>query len=112
MEKLDKINHLIKNFKESRDWDKFHNPKDLAISLSIEAAELLECFQWKNNEQSIEENSDNIKYEIADIAIYLLYLCDKLNVDIFDVIEEKIKINEIKYPIEKSKGNSKKYKKL
>lgn len=112
MERLDKINILIKKFKEDRDWDKFHNPKDLAISLSIEIAELLECFQWKTSEESIEKNLDNIKYEIADIAIYLLYLCNKLNIDILDVIEKKIKINEFKYPLEKSKGNSIKYNKL
>ncbi|WP_288217981.1 nucleotide pyrophosphohydrolase [uncultured Fusobacterium sp.] len=112
MERLDSINALIKKFKEDREWDKFHNPKDLAISLSIEAAELLECFQWKTSEQSVKENLDSIKYEIADIAIYLLYLCDKLNINILDAIEEKVKINEIKYPLEKSKGNSTKYNKL
>lgn len=112
MEKFDKINDLVKKFRDEREWTQFHNPKDLTISLSIEASELLECFQWKTDKEALSENLENIKYEIADVAVYLLHLCNQLDINLLEAIEEKMKLNEIKYPISKAKGTSKKYNQL
>ncbi len=78
MEKFDRINEIVKKFRDDREWSQFHNPKDLAISLSIEAAELLECFQWKSSAEAEKNNYQDIKYEMADVAIYLLLMCDKI----------------------------------
>ena len=106
------INKIIK-FRDDRDWKQFHNPKDLAISLSIEASELLECFQWKNTDEVnnlINSNlKEKIEEEIADIGNYLLLLCNELGVDFLDAIDKKIDKNSEKYPIEKCKGKSNKY---
>ena len=112
MEKFDKIKEIIKKFRDDREWSQFHNPKDLAISLSIEAAELLECFQWKSSAEAEKNNCQDIKYEMADVAIYLLLMCDKMGINLLDAIEEKMKLNEKKYPVEKAKGCSKKYNEL
>jgi len=110
------IEQMLK-FRSDRDWEQFHKPKDLAISLTLEAAELLECFQWKTDAEIEELLNDpkkkkEIEEEIADIAIYLHLLCHDLNIDLDDVIKEKIKANELKYPVEKSKGNAKKHTEL
>ncbi len=112
MEKFDKINEIVKKFRDDREWSQFHNPKDLAISLSIEAAELLECFQWKSSAEAEKNNYHDIKYEIADVAVYLLLICDKMGINLLDAVEEKMKLNEKKYPVEKAKGCSKKYNEL
>ncbi|MEH1739777.1 MULTISPECIES: nucleotide pyrophosphohydrolase [Fusobacterium] len=112
MEKFDKIKEIVKKFRDDREWSQFHNPKDLAISLSIEAAELLECFQWKSSAEAEKNNYQDIKYEMADVAIYLLLMCDKMGINLLDAIEEKMKLNEKKYPVEKAKGCSKKYNEL
>lgn len=112
MEKFDKIKEIVKKFRDDREWSQFHNPKDLAISLSIEAAELLECFQWKSSAEAEKNNYQDIKYEMADVAIYLLLMCDKMEINLLDAIEEKMKLNEKKYPVEKAKGCSKKYNEL
>lgn len=110
---LDEIVNMIINFRNDRDWKQFHNPKDLAISLNIEAGELLECFQWKALEEVSEmiNSKDKIKVEdeIADVAIYLLLLCNEIDVDLTEIIKNKIKKNNEKYPIDKSKGVSTKY---
>lgn len=112
MEKFDKIKEIVKKFRDDREWSQFHNPKDLAVSLSIEAAELLECFQWKSSAEAEKNNYQDIKYEMADVAIYLLLMCDKMGINLLDAIEEKMKLNEKKYPVEKAKGCSKKYNEL
>lgn len=112
MEKFDKINEIVKKFRDDREWSQFHNPKDLAISLSLEAAELLECFQWKSSAEAEKNNYQDIKYEIADVAVYLLLICDKMGINLLDAVEEKMKLNEKKYPVEKAKGCSKKYNEL
>lgn len=112
MEKFDRINELVKKFRDDRDWSQFHNPKDLAISLSIEAAELLECFQWKSSSEDEKNNYQDIKYEMADVAVYLLLMSDKMGIDLLDAVEEKMKLNEEKYPVGKAKGCSKKYNQL
>jgi NTP pyrophosphatase (non-canonical NTP hydrolase) len=99
----------INHFREERDWRKFHKPKDLALSVSIEAAELLENFQWKTSEEAIQENFDNIQDEIADVLIYSYMLASDLNLDIDTLILNKLEKNKRKYPLEKSKGSKQKY---
>ncbi len=108
--------NIVKNlidFRHQRDWEQFHTPKDLAISLSIEASELLEWFQWQNDEQIVQKlNSDKreaLEDEVADVVAYLTYLCHDLDIDINKAVEAKIKKNAIKYPVEKVKGRSDKY---
>jgi NTP pyrophosphatase (non-canonical NTP hydrolase) len=100
-------------FRQQRDWEQFHSPKDLAISLSIEAAELLEWFQWRSNEQIEQqlktEKRQALEEEIADVAIYLSYLCHDLNLDLDKIVEAKMHKNALKYPIEKVKGCADKY---
>lgn len=98
----------IKKFINDRDWDKFHSPANLSKSISIEANELLECFQWSDDDYDLE----NVKEELADVLIYCQQLIDKLNLNEDEIINNKINKNEQKYPIEKSKGNSIKYNKF
>lgn len=102
----------ILDFRDKRDWKEFHNAKDLAISISLEASELLECFQWKSADEALKIKHKEIEEEIADIAIYTLMLCDVLDLDITDIIEKKLLLNEVKYPVSKSKGKAKKYDEL
>jgi NTP pyrophosphatase (non-canonical NTP hydrolase) len=101
------------SFRKDRDWEQFHSPKELAISLSIEAAELLEWFQWKSPEQIQQQletaKRQDLEDEIADVAIYLSYLCHDLEVDLNKTIEAKLQKNSEKYPIEKVKGRNNKY---
>ena len=107
----DLSSRLIK-FAEDRDWDQFHAPKNLVMALSVEAAELTEHFQWLTEEQSQnldEEKLREVGHEMADIYIYLVRLATKLNVDLPQRVEEKIKINEEKYPADKVRGSKKKY---
>jgi len=102
----------IGKFRDDRDWRQFHNPKDLAASISIEAAELLELFQWKNAEQSARfaaENSERVSEEIADVAIYLIELADITGIDLAQAIDAKLEKNAKKCPVEKSRGQSTKY---
>jgi dCTP diphosphatase len=102
----------IRKFRDERDWLQFHNPKNLAVSISIEAAELLELFQWKSAEESArhaEENREKVSDEMADVAIYLLELADVLGIDLAQAIDAKLVKNAAKYPVEKSKGRSTKY---
>lgn len=96
------IQHLINQinrFRDERNWRQYHNPKDLAISISIEAAELLEDFQWISSEAALEKNKENIKEEIADVLIYSLMLCDELGLNVKKIMEEKIEKNGRKYPV-------------
>ena len=105
----------IRAFRDERDWLQFHNPKDLAVSVAIEAADLLEEFQWKSVEESKkhgEVNKERIADEAADVAIYLLELCDVLKIDLAAAIHSKLDKNAIKYPVEKSRGTNKKYTEL
>ncbi|MBU8970845.1 nucleotide pyrophosphohydrolase [Bacillus sp. S2(2019)] len=101
MTEIKDLIHSINQFRDDRNWRKYHNPKDLAISISIEAAELLEDFQWKNNEEALEANEVNIREEIADILIYSLMLCSDLNLNVKEIIKDKLIKNGQKYPIEK-----------
>lgn len=100
------INKIIK-FNEQRDWDQFHSPENLAKSISIEAGELLECFQWNS-----EFDLDEVKEELADVLNYCLLLANKLNLDCEQIVLDKMKKTAEKYPVEKSKGKSTKYNKL
>ena len=99
-------------FREERDWSQFHNPKDLALSISLEAAELLEVFQWSGADLEVAEKADEAREELADVAIYCIYMADRLGVDLAKAISEKIDENARKYPVEKSKGSSRKYDEL
>ena len=105
------INKILK-FRDDRDWKQFHNPKDLAISISLEAAELLEVFQWRGADVSNEGKQDKIKEELADVVNYCVLMADACELDLDEIVQEKIKINERKYPVEKAKGRRDKYDKL
>ena len=100
---------LIKKFRDDRDWKQFHNPKDLAISINLEAAELLEIFQWSADDLECADKLDKIKEEVADVLNYCILLADILNLDLDTIIKDKIKRNEEKYPIEKAYGTTSKY---
>ncbi|SFA75575.1 NTP pyrophosphatase, house-cleaning of non-canonical NTPs [Cohnella sp. OV330] len=99
----------VLEFRKNRKWEQFHNPKDLAISLSIEASELLENFQWKTSEEALDLKKEHIADELADVLIYAIYLADALDVRLEDVIRDKLAKNEQKYPIEKAYGRKDKY---
>ncbi|WP_072679733.1 nucleotide pyrophosphohydrolase [Arcobacter sp. LA11] len=99
---MQKIEGIIKDFSEQRDWEKFHNPKNLSMALSVEASELLEIFQWLELEQAnnlSDDKKEHAKQEIADIAVYLIRMCMKLDINLEDAIIEKMKLNEKKYPL-------------
>jgi len=98
----------IRKFTEDRDWDQFHTPSNLAKSIVIEAAELLECFQWSDNEYDMQ----HIKEELADVMVYCQNLLDKLGLDADEIINMKMSQNEAKYPVEKAKGSAAKYDRL
>ncbi|WP_018883742.1 nucleotide pyrophosphohydrolase [Paenibacillus massiliensis] len=100
---------LIICFREQRDWEQFHNPKDLAISLTLEASELLENFQWKTSEEALETKKGRIADELADVLIYAVYMAKSLNLDLDEIIRAKIRKNEVKYPVEKAFGKKDKY---
>jgi len=102
------IDELIK-FRNDRDWEQFHNSKNLAIAISVEAAELNELFLWKTVEECEKVDRYRIKEELADILSYSILLAEKHGFDIEDIVLEKINLNKIKYPVEKAKGNAKKY---
>jgi len=112
MKALASIQKKIIAFRNERDWSQFHDPKNLAEALSIEAGELLENFLWKTTEQSrnlTAEELKNVKEELADIFIFLTYLSEEYKIDLLKEVETKIAINEAKYPVEKAKGSSRKY---
>lgn len=103
----DTIEH-IRKFTEDRDWDQFHSPANIAKSIVIEAAELLECFQWSDDNYDLQ----HVKEELADVMVYCQNLLDKLNLDADEIVNMKLAQNEAKYPVEKAKGKSAKYDQL
>lgn len=105
------INQVLK-FRDDRNWKQFHNPKDLAISISLEAAELLEVFQWSGSDTLCESKKDKIKEELADVLNYCILMADVCGLDMDEIVQEKIKCNNAKYPVEKAKGSAKKYDEL
>ena len=106
IKQIEVITNELEKFSQDREWQQFHNPKDLAIALSIEVSELLEQFLWKTPDQA---DRSKIKEELADVLSYAFLLAKKLEIDVEQAIMEKIQVNQCKYPIELAKGNSKKY---
>lgn len=112
---MDKYNKIIKEliqFRNDRDWEQFHDSKNLALAISLEAAELNELFLWKKDNEVENISKDRLKEEIADILSYTFLLAEKHNLDVFDIVSDKIKKNAQKYPVDKAKGTAKKYNEL
>ncbi len=103
-----KIQTIIKEFSEQRDWEKFHNPKNLSMALSVEASELVEIFQWLDLEQAknlSKDKKEHVKQEIADITVYLIRMCIHFDIDLEEAIIDKMRLNERKYPLFDKQGN-------
>lgn len=112
---LEELRGALRQFASERDWDQFHSPKNLAIALSVEAAELLEHFQWTPDADSAPlapDQHSNVREEIADVLLYLIRLADKLNIDVLAAATEKMQLNAAKYPVDRARGNSRKYTEL
>lgn len=109
MSDIQLITDALIQFRNERDWEQFHNPKDLAVALNIEAGELLESFLWKSHEKA---DRDKVKEELADVLAYSFLLAEKYGFDVKEILLEKIKKNGEKYPVEKAKGTAKKYNEL
>lgn len=109
MSDLANLTELLIQFRNERDWQQFHNPKDLAMALSIEASELLEAFLWKNPEEA---SILKVKEELADVLAYAFLIAHHYGLDISEIVQEKIKNNALKYPVDKSKGTASKYDEL
>jgi len=115
MDPLKSMTKKIVSFRDKRDWKQFHNPKDMALSLVLEAAEVMEHFQWKNAaemEAYIQENKSEIANELADVLYWVLLMSHDLKIDIQKAVIKKLEVNEQKYPLEKAKGKHTKYNKL
>jgi len=106
MSDIKEITEALLTFRNERDWEQFHNSKDLAVALNIEAGELLENFLWKTPDKA---DKEKVKEELADVFAYAFLLAEKYNFDVIDIVLEKIKKNGMKYPVEKAKGTAKKY---
>jgi NTP pyrophosphatase (non-canonical NTP hydrolase) len=109
MKEMDDIIQPLLKFRNERDWEQFHNAKDLALAINVEAGELLELFLWKSSEEA---NKEKVKEELADVFAYAFMLAEKYNFDVKEIVLEKIRQNAEKYPIEKVKGSAKKYNEL
>lgn len=105
------INQVLK-FRDDRNWKQFHNPKDLALSISLEASELLEVFQWSGSDTVCKDKKDKIKEELADVLCYCILMADRCDLDMDEIVQAKMKRNAEKYPVEKSKDSAKKYNEL
>ncbi|MDO8571184.1 MAG: nucleotide pyrophosphohydrolase [bacterium] len=115
MKKIAEITKRIVAFRNARDWKQFHNPKDLAVSLVLEATEVMEHFQWKSKEEMekyVVEARGEIGEELADVLYWVLLMSHDLNIDVLTALDKKMKINERKYPVEKAKGKHTKYNRL
>ncbi len=115
MDKFQGLTAKIVDFRDARDWKKFHNPKDMALSLVLEASEVMEHFQWKNSEEMqkhLAEHSAEVGEELADVLYWILLMGHDFNIDVLEALEEKISKNESKYPVEKAKGVHTKYTEL
>lgn len=109
---IEKIKTRLADFAAQRNWQQFHSPKNLAMALTVEAAELLELFQWLSEEQSCRLSDDDhqrARQELADIQIYLIRLADRLDIDLEQAVQDKLRINEEKYPVELARDNATKY---
>jgi len=112
MKKYNKVISELIKFRDERDWKQFHDSKNLASAISIEAAELNELYLWKTAKESEEVDINKVKEELADVLSFAFLLAEKHNLDPFDIVSDKIKLNAEKYPVSKSKGTSKKYTEL
>lgn len=115
MKNIEKLTKKIVAFREARDWKQFHNPKDMALSLVLEAGEVMEHFQWKNiaeMEEYVKTHKDGVGEELADVLYWVLLMSHDLEIDILQSLEEKLNKNALKYPVEKVKGKHAKYNKL
>ena len=112
MSDIEQIIEALLKFRNERDWEQFHDSKNLATAISIEAAELNELFLWKTIKESEEVNKEKLKEELADILSFAFLLAEKHNLDVKQIILDKIKANAVKYPVDKAKGNAKKYNEL
>ena len=99
-------------FRDARDWKQFHTPKDLAISMNLEAAELLELFQWSGTDLECAEKREKLREELADVLSYCILMADVCGFDLDEIMNEKVSKNEAKYPVEKARGNAAKYTEL
>lgn len=114
MDKIKELTNRIIKFRDERDWKQFHNPKDVALSMVLEAGEVMEHFQWKNKEEVeeyLKQNKDDVAEEIADVLYYVLLMSHDININIYEALDKKLTKNETKYPVEKAKGNHTKYNK-
>jgi NTP pyrophosphatase (non-canonical NTP hydrolase) len=112
---FDELKQQLLRFRDDRDWKQFHDPKNLTEAVAIEAAELLEIFLWRDSTSSVDvahQKRERIAEEASDIFIFLLYLCEAAGVDLLDAVRRKLLENERKYPVEKVRGKSDKYKEL
>jgi len=112
VDRLVELQRRLAEFASARDWDRFHSPKNLAMALSVEVAELVEEFQWLTEEQSAALEPDRyerVRLETADVLIYLVRLADKLGIDLLRAADDKIAVNERKYPAERVRGDARKY---
>jgi NTP pyrophosphatase (non-canonical NTP hydrolase) len=109
MKEIDEIIQALLKFRDERDWEQFHNPKDLALAITIEAGELLELFLWKSADEA---NNERVKEELADIFSFAFLLADKYHFNVREIIIEKIRKNKEKYPVDKAKGTARKYNEL
>jgi len=109
MDSIDELREKLLAFRDARDWAQFHNPKDLALAINIEAGELLELYLWKKSEEA---NKEKVKEELADIFSFAFLLADKYDLDIKEIVLDKIEKNAKKYPVSKAKGTAKKYDEL
>ena len=105
------INKILE-FRDERDWKQFHNPKDLAISISLEAAELLEIFQWSGTDVVCADKKDKIAEELADVLVYCTLMSDACGLDMDEIVQKKMELNSKRYPVQKAKGKSDKYSEL
>jgi len=107
---MEELKATIKDFIQARDWEQYHAPKNLALALSVEASEIVEIFQWKQDDQDLTpQEQESLRQEIGDVLVYLLELADKFEIDIVQAAKDKMLINEQKYPVEKVKGKADKY---
>ena len=115
MNDVENLRNQLRTFASERDWDQFHSPKNLAAALAVEAAELLEHFQWlteAESQQLAPEALAGVRAEVADVLLYLIRICDKLGIDLIAAANAKIVLNAEKYPVDKAHGNNKKYTEL
>ncbi|MDG0819825.1 nucleotide pyrophosphohydrolase [Staphylococcus equorum] len=112
MDEMKQIIEKVNKFRDDRNWRQFHNEKDLALSITLEASELLELFQWKSSEEVKENKKERLSEELADVLIYSYMLADNLDFDVNDIVEKKLAKNAEKYPVTKSKDSNNKYDEL